>query len=138
MEPNNPIHGQVCSGPPIREKKEEPQQEEPNHILKLKMLSQMARKLAYWIDRDTEVPAWAMEKIDAALGSMKTVNDFFMEQTVDVQESKLVPTKPAIWEQAKVEGKKRFNESQEKERIYASKWYKEHGGQWRKKPIQNG
>lgn len=120
---------------------EEPKAEEPNHVLRLKMLSQIARKLAYWIDSDTEIPEWVHEHIKTSLGSMQQVSEFLMGQTVDVsdvKENKLVPTKPELWQKAKIEGRKRFNEAQDKANIYASKWYKEHGGQFRKKSKQNG
>jgi hypothetical protein len=114
---------------------------EPSHILKLKMISQIARKLAYWIDEDTQIPSWTLEKIDASLAAMKEINSFFMEQTVDVKapnESKLIPTKPEMWQKAKIEGKKRFNESTNQSMIFSSKYYKEHGGKWRKKRKENG
>ena len=72
---------------------------------------------------------------------MQQVSEFLMGQTIDVsdvKENKLVPTKPELWQKAKIEGRKRFNEAQDKANIYASKWYKEHGGQFRKKSKQNG
>lgn len=124
----------------MSEKKAEPPQE-PNHVLRLKMLSQIARKLAYWIDKDTEIPEWVLEHINTSLASIQQVNEFLMGQTVDVsdvRESKLVPTKPEMWQKAKIEGKKRFSEAQDKANIYASKWYKEHNGQWKKKAKENG
>jgi hypothetical protein len=120
---------------------EEPKAKEPNHILRLKMLSQLSRKLAYWIDADTEIPAWVHEHIKTSLASMQQVSQFLMDQTVDVSdvsENKLIPTHPEMWHKAKIEARKRFNEAEDKANIYASKWYKEHGGQWRKKSGKNG
>lgn len=126
-------------------KKEEPKPEEPSHILRLKMLSQIARKLAYWIDNETEIPAWVHEKINTSLASMKQASEYLMDQTVDVSkvnedsiiETRLVPSKPEMWERAKIEGRKRFAESEDKAQTYASKWYKEHGGNWKKKNKTN-
>lgn len=125
-------------------KKEEPKPEEPSHILRLKMISQLARKLAYWVDNDTEIPAWIHEKINISLANMKAASEYLMDQTVDVSkineneiiETRLIPTKPETWEKAKIEGRKRFAESEDKANLFASKWYKEHGGSWKKKNKQ--
>ena len=98
---------------------------------------------------------WADDHISEAKNNMDQVFDFFMNQTneleknvsdvksdlsqfsmnesEEIDEGKNKPTKPELWSRAKSLAKSKF-------KVYpsayangwASKWYKEHGGGWRK------
>jgi hypothetical protein len=98
---------------------------------------------------------WADDHVSEAKNNMDQVFDFFMNQTKELEknvsdvksdlsqfsmnESEAIdegenkPTKPELWSRAKSLAKSKF-------KVYpsayangwASKWYKEHGGGWRK------
>jgi hypothetical protein len=88
---------------------------------------------------------WADDHVSEAKNNMDQVFDFFMNETKkgdnpdnlneeeSIDESKNKPTNPKLWSRAKSLAKSKFD-------VYpsayangwASKWYKEHGGGWRK------
>lgn len=85
---------------------------------------------------------WASDHIAEAKNNMDQVFDFLMneksknqiqEAEEELEEGKNKPTKPELWSRAKSLAKSKF-------KVYpsayangwASKWYKEHGGGWRK------
>lgn len=94
---------------------------------------------------------WAQDHIAEAKSLLDQVFDFLMNQTkgndspseessefemneeTSIDESKNKPTKPELWSRAKSMAKSKF-------KVYpsayangwAAKWYKEHGGGWRK------
>ena len=98
---------------------------------------------------------WADDHVSEAKNNMDQVFDFFMNQTKELEknvsdvksdlsqfsmnesesidEGENKPTKPELWSRAKSLAKSKF-------KVYpsayangwASKWYKEHGGGWRK------
>ena len=88
---------------------------------------------------------WADDHVSEAKNNMDQVFDFFMNETQkddnpdklneeeSIDESKNKPTNPKLWSRAKSLAKSKFD-------VYpsayangwASKWYKEHGGGWRK------
>lgn len=85
---------------------------------------------------------WASDHIAEAKNNMDQVFDFLMneksknqiqESEEELEEGKNKPTKPELWSRAKSLAKSKF-------KVYpsayangwASKWYKEHGGGWRK------
>jgi hypothetical protein len=98
---------------------------------------------------------WADDHVSEAKTNMDQIFDFFMNKTKEMEknvgnfkadlstfslneesqidESKNKPTNPKLWAQAKSKAKSKF-------KVYpsayangwAAKWYKEHGGGWRK------
>jgi hypothetical protein len=88
---------------------------------------------------------WADDHVSEAKNNMDQVFDFFMNETQkadnpdnineeeSIDESKNKPTNPKLWSRAKSLAKSKFD-------VYpsayangwASKWYKKHGGGWRK------
>ncbi len=85
---------------------------------------------------------WASDHIAEAKNNMDQVFDFLMnektknqiqESEEELEEGKNKPTKPELWSRAKSLAKSKF-------KVYpsayangwASKWYKSHGGGWRK------
>lgn len=85
---------------------------------------------------------WAQDHIAEAKSLLDQVFDFLMNELstngesvneMDIDEGENKPTKPELWSRAKSLAKSKF-------KVYpsayangwASKWYKEHGGGWRK------
>ena len=82
---------------------------------------------------------WAQDHIAEAKSLLDQVFDFLMNETKggepseELDESKNKPTKPELWSRAKSMAKSKF-------KVYpsayangwAAKWYKSHGGGWRK------
>ena len=85
---------------------------------------------------------WAADHISEAKNNMDQVFDFLMneknknqlqESEEELEEGKNKPTKPELWSRAKSLAKSKF-------KVYpsayangwAAKWYKSHGGGWRK------
>ena len=90
---------------------------------------------------------WADDHITAAKENIDQVFDFLMNQTkggemdesllseeYQIDESKNVPTNPKLWSRAKAAAKAKYDVYPSAlANGFASKWYKERGGGWKKK-----
>lgn len=102
---------------------------------KLLNIAQIARKTAYWLDNDSELPNGFINTINVITEKMNQMNKFITDQMIDVsdtldEEVKSVPTKPDMWSKVK---KSNVEKHGENSTWHANKEYKENGGNWRKK-----
>ena len=114
-------------------------------------IQQMARQCELLMNEDHETidnilkeHDWAQDHIAEAKSLLDQVFDFLMNETkrpeeslnegeIEIDESKNKPTNPKLWSRAKSLAKSKF-------KVYpsayangwAAKWYKNHGGGWRK------
>jgi hypothetical protein len=74
------------------------------------------------------------KEMEKNVGNVKAdLSNFSLNESQEIDESKNKPTNPKLWSQAKSKAKSKF-------KVYpsayangwAAKWYKEHGGGWRK------
>jgi len=103
-------------------------------------IAQLARKVAYWLDPDTEFPEEYNKTIKIINQKLSEMNDYVNDQMIDIsdnlnEEVKSVPTKPEVWSRVK---KNALEKSGKKELGKVSTWlatkeYKDKGGKWRKK-----
>lgn len=132
----------------ITETPTETPKEQPKKItdtIMLKAIGQMGRKVGYWMDDDIQLPPEIKTQVVAAFNAMKQINKYMDGQMVDISESinpdgsrdqyKSIPTNPQALDEAKIMSKSKFPDSSDKASLWASKYYREQGGTWKKKSV---